>query len=142
MTGAEWINWATNLATVAVSSGIVVTLLQKIFNRKLEAEDRERKEKDDKRQEERAGEERDRRRREADDLLAESRAIAQRSALESANSALQVVREQCADCTARLTASEQRERKLVAVLRTIIRGLDANDPTRIDVAVATAKELI
>lgn len=100
-------------------------------------------------EEEKNEDERLKREREREELLAEARSRAQQAALDSANAALVSVRTQCDDCTSRLTrteermhAAEERERKIQAALRTVIRVIDANDPTEIAAAIAAARELV
>lgn len=98
MNGAQWINWATNLITIVITSGIGVLVLQKVFDRKVNKQEIEREEQDAIRRAEHDREEKSRRAREAEELLAASRATAQKTALDSANSAFKTVKAQCDDC--------------------------------------------
>lgn len=96
-------------------------------------------------------------------MLAEAQALAQKTALDSAHTAYESVRDQCDACQLRLTRAEQRiveheqserrneiriydleqrERKHLAVMRKTVRAIDSSDPTTVTDAVAAMRDLI
>jgi hypothetical protein len=117
---AWWINWLTNLVTLAAGGGIGLAIITKWLNRKVDAHEADRKKRDDERQDERDREDRDRRRRDSEDLLAESRSVAQRTALESANSALATVEKRCDNCEKKLGIVEAKCERLIVATEALV----------------------
>lgn len=113
MTGAEFINWATNLITVLLGSSVVVTVLQKAFNRKTEREAQERQKQKDR-------DDKSKRDRDTEELLAQSRATAQQTALDSANQAYQSVAKRCEDCLDELHGLRDITGRLVDVVEALM----------------------
>lgn len=149
MNASGWISWITTLISSLITSGIGLYVLQKLFNRKAERDERERKVEEDRKQKQRDDDEAARRRLEHEELLADARATAQRSALEAAHIEAETFRRMCEDCQRRILSMEERarehearERKLVAALRATIRALDSDDPAAKQAAIEAGRELI
>lgn len=96
-------------------------------------------------------------------LLSEAQQMAQKTALDSAHDAVKSVKEDCDRCNRRLAEAlkrldrseerqqlsdqrlheeQERGRRLQVALRAIVRVMDDNDPTKIQAAIAAARELI
>lgn len=131
MSGSEFINWATNLVTVLVTSGVFGIVLQKRFNRKAERDEAERLEREKERDADREKEDAERRHRDQEDLLAQSRAVAQRSALESANAAYQQVSDRCDRCLDELGGLRDITGRMIDAVEVLLTG-DNSEKARAD----------